>query len=216
VADNTGVDAQVLSLPKGGGAVQGLGATFETDLNTGTGSYSVSLNLPAGPNGIRPELSLRYHSAAGNGPFGIGWTLGTLSVCRKIDGRIPTYGSEDDEFVLTGVEDLVALGGRQYRPLVDTLHWRIRRQDDGWELTDTRGTRHLAGATAQARVETIDNGQLKQACWLLESVQDSTGNSSSFTYRAEGAQRYLERIDWGTYSLRFAYEDRPDPLTSGR
>ena len=71
----SGVDETVLALPKGGGAVQPIGTTFDVDLNTGTGSFTIPLELPTGPNAIRPELSLLYSSGAGDGIFGIGWTL---------------------------------------------------------------------------------------------------------------------------------------------
>ena len=158
MSKTSGTDEQVLSLPKGGGAVQGLGTTFETDLNTGTGSYSIPLDLPAGPNGMQPRLAIRYHSAAGNGPFGLGWTLGIMSIARKTEGRIPDYGPNDNQFVLVGSEDLVQIDANQYRPRVDTMHWRIRRQGDGWEITDTQGTRHRLGQAAQARIETSEAG----------------------------------------------------------
>jgi RHS repeat-associated protein len=217
---NSGVDDEVLSLPKGGGAVQGLGATFDTDLNTGTGSYNIPIELPAGPNGLKPQVSIRYQSAAGNGPFGVGWSLGLMSIARKIDGRIPDYSPGDDEFVLTGAEDLVQISPGQYRPVVDTMHWRILRNTPanplGWELTDTQGTLYDLGVTAQARIEEIENGLTKTAVWLLERIQDTNGNQVRYSWRIDSQQAYLEQVEWGTYSLWFTYIDRPDKLSSGR
>lgn len=207
---------QTLSLPKGGGAMQGLGTAFEADLNTGTGGYSIPLDAPAGPNGIQPRVALRYHSAAGNGPFGMGWTMGMVAVARKVDGRIPTYAPDDDAFTLVGVEDLVSMGSGLYRPRVDTLHWRIRRTGDGWELTDTSGLRHVLGHVLQARVELEQEGLRKTAVWLLERMEDPDGNGVDYHYRQEGPQRYLERIAWGTYELRFFYELRQDRISSCR
>src|SRR5574340_709079 len=122
MAKTSGTDPQALTLPNGGGAVQGLGATFETDLNTGTGSYSIPIELPAGPNGIVPTVTLRYASSAGNGPFGMGWSLSVITIARKNDDRIPDYGPNDASFVLVGVEDLIPLGGGAYRPRVDTMN----------------------------------------------------------------------------------------------
>ena len=37
---------QVLSLPKGGGALHGIGEKFSPDLYTGTGNFSVPLATP--------------------------------------------------------------------------------------------------------------------------------------------------------------------------
>jgi RHS repeat-associated protein len=220
MSETSGVSEQVLSLPKGGGAVQGLGTTFETDLNTGTGSYDVPLELPAGPNGMRPHVSIRYHSAAGNGPFGVGWALGLMSITRQIDGRIPDYGPDDNVFALTGAEELVEVAPGRYRPRVDTMHYRILRQPphspDGWEITDTRGTVYDLGRTAQARVETVEGGLTKTAAWLLERMTDTNGNRAQFVYALDGLYPYLQRVEWGTYSLRFTYEARADRLSSGR
>jgi hypothetical protein len=68
----SGIDDEVLSLPAGGGAVSSISPTFDVDLNTGTASVSIPLELPPGPNGLRPDLSLRYHSGAGDGILGLG------------------------------------------------------------------------------------------------------------------------------------------------
>jgi hypothetical protein len=216
MAKTSGTDPQALTLPNGGGAVQGLGATFETDLNTGTGSYSIPIDLPPGPNGIMPTVTLRYSSSAGNGPFGMGWSLGAVTIARKNDDRIPDYGPNDNSFVLVGVEDLIPLGGGAYRPRVDTMNWRMLKSGAGWQLTDTRGLRHSLGATAESRVETVEGGLTKTALWLLDTMTDTNGNTVRYSYRQDGAQRYLDHIDWGTCSLRFLYEERPDVISTGR
>jgi RHS repeat-associated protein len=216
MAKTGGVDDQVLSLPGGGGGVQGLGATFDTDLNTGTGSYSVPIDVPKGPNGVQPQVALRYQSAGANGPFGMGWTLGAMTIARTVAGRIPDYGPDDDQVTLVGVEELVSIGGGRYRPLVDTVHYRILRSGDGWEVTDPRGIRHGLGPSAASRVETVEGGLTKTAEWLLAEVTDTNGNAIRYGYLSDGAQRYLETIEWGTYALRFLYEPRPDVVTSGR
>jgi hypothetical protein len=56
-------DGQVISLPKGGGALQGIGETFSPDLHTGTGNFTLPVALPPGRNGFRPELNLVYSPA---------------------------------------------------------------------------------------------------------------------------------------------------------
>jgi hypothetical protein len=37
---------ELLSPPKGGGALRGIGETFSPDLHTGTGNFSVPITLP--------------------------------------------------------------------------------------------------------------------------------------------------------------------------
>src|SRR5207249_2436097 len=54
-------------------------------------------------------LGLSYDSGAGNGPFGIGWSLSLPSITRKTDKGLPQYRDEQesDVFILSGAEDLV-------------------------------------------------------------------------------------------------------------
>ena len=59
-----------VSLPKGGGAVRGIGEKFAANPVTGTGSMSVPIATSPGRSGFGPQLSLSYDSGAGNGPFG--------------------------------------------------------------------------------------------------------------------------------------------------
>ena len=92
-----------------------------------------------------------------------------------------------------GVEDLIPLGGDRYRPRVDTMHWRIERRGDGWELTNTQGMRHHLGQGPHSRVETTEGGLTKTAQWLLEEMSDTNGNDVSYSYRRSAPQRYLER-----------------------
>ncbi len=212
---SSGVDAQVLSLPKGGGAVSDVGTAFETDLNTGTGSYAFPLALPAGPDGVAPSLRLRYSSGAGNGPFGIGWAFGTMAIQRATAYGVPTYAPGADAFAMPGVDDLVDVGGGAYRPRVDTMFYRILRKDAGWEVTDTAGTVYALGASAAARVGTTADGSEKVAAWLLESSTTAAGDVVSYEYVPDGAQRYVTAIAWGRYRLAFVYEDRPDALADG-
>src|ERR1041384_4398463 len=97
-----------LSLPKGGGAIRGLGEKFAVNPSTGTGSLTVPIATSPGRSGFGPELSLSYDSGAGNGPFGFGWHLGVPAITRKTDKGLPRYldGDESDVFILSGAEDL--------------------------------------------------------------------------------------------------------------
>src|SRR5438270_9989849 len=98
-----------ISLPKGGGAIRGIGEKFAANPVTGTGSMTVPIATSPGRSGFGPQLSLSYDSGAGNGPFGFGWTLSLPSITRKTDKGLPRYldTEESDVFILSGAEDLV-------------------------------------------------------------------------------------------------------------
>jgi hypothetical protein len=52
VSNKSGTSGQAITLPQGGGALAGIGESFSPDLFTGTGNFSVPLDLPSGRNGF--------------------------------------------------------------------------------------------------------------------------------------------------------------------
>src|SRR5436189_1835434 len=119
--------APTISLPKGGGAIRGMGEKFAANPVTGTGSVSVPLPTSPGRSGFGPQLSLAYDSGAGNGPFGLGWSLSLPSITRKTDKGLPQYQDPDDSdvFILSGSEDLVP----EFRNDATTGAWVIANGD---------------------------------------------------------------------------------------
>jgi Salmonella virulence plasmid 65kDa B protein len=144
--------APSIILPKGGGAIRGIGEKFAANPVTGTGSMTVPIATSPGRSGFGPQLSLSYDSGGGNGPFGLGWSLSLPSITRKTDKGLPTYqdADESDVFILSGAEDLVpvlierdgtwereqipprTINGhtyhiQRYRPRIEGLFARIER-----------------------------------------------------------------------------------------
>lgn len=107
--DSFQVTAPSIALPKGGGAIRGMGEKFTANPVTGTGSMTVPIATSPGRSGFGPQLSLSYDSGAGNGPFGFGWSLSLPAITRKTDKGLPKYQDTDDSdvFILSGSEDLV-------------------------------------------------------------------------------------------------------------
>src|SRR6476660_982280 len=103
-----------ISIPKGGGAIRGIGEKFSVNAATGTGSLTVPIYASPGRSSFGPQLSLSYDSGAGNGPFGFGWSLSVLSITRKTDKGLPRYddAEESDVFILSSAEDLVPVLNR--------------------------------------------------------------------------------------------------------
>ncbi|MGZ8219394.1 SpvB/TcaC N-terminal domain-containing protein [Methylomagnum sp.] len=100
--------APSLNLPKGGGAIRGMGEKFAANPLNGTGSMTPPVATGAGRSGFGPQLSLAYDSGAQNGPFGFGWNLSLPSITRKTDKGLPQYqdARDSDVFILSGTEDL--------------------------------------------------------------------------------------------------------------
>jgi hypothetical protein len=108
-ADNSPFTAPQITLPKGGGALRGIGENFAANPVTGAGSMTVPIAVSHGRSGFSPQFALSYDSGAGNGPFGLGWNLSLPSITRRTDKGLPQYQDwlESDIFILSGTEDLV-------------------------------------------------------------------------------------------------------------
>lgn len=61
--------APSLSLPKGGGAIRGIGEKFAANPVTGTGSITVPLAISPGRSGFAPQLALSYDSVPADATF---------------------------------------------------------------------------------------------------------------------------------------------------
>jgi hypothetical protein len=53
-----------IHLPKGGGAIRGIGEKFSVNTATGSGSVSVPIATSPGRSGFGPQLSLRHRRRA--------------------------------------------------------------------------------------------------------------------------------------------------------
>src|SRR5436853_7434437 len=117
--NNGGMTPPSIALPKGGGAIHGIGEKFAANPVTGTGSMTIPISVSPGRSGFAPQLSLSYDSGSGNGPFGFGWSLSIPAITRKTDKGLPRYLDQDesDVFILSGDEDLV--------PVLDDTGQRI-------------------------------------------------------------------------------------------
>ena len=193
-----------LSLPKGGGAIQGIGETFQADAFTGAAGFSVP--LPVTPcRDFEPQLALNYASGAGNSSFGLGWDMTIPFVSRKTSKGQPRYG-DDDTFILSSGEDLVFVKGseemvtvgaltyhlRRYRPQVETAfarieYWRAETGTDSfWRTITTDNITHVFGYDEHSRVVNPDDPtQLFE--WLPTLSYDAHGNAVHYHYKPEDA-----------------------------
>ncbi len=208
-AGGTPLAPPAISLPKGGGAIRGVGEKFAANLVTGTGSMTVPIAVSPGRSGLGPELSVSYDSGSGNGPFGFGWSLSIPSIIRKTDKGLPEYldAEESDVFVVSGSEDLVPVLGlnglrfedktivpgytiHRYRPRIEGLFARIERwsrQGDGdvhWRSISRDNVLTVYGKDQNSRIADPANpGRI--FTWLICETRDDKGNAVLYEYKAE-------------------------------
>lgn len=106
--ESNAIEVPSIALPKGGGAIKGIDEKLSVNAVNGTASFAVPLPV-AQARGLSPALSLAYNSGAGNGVFGLGWSLSSPSIKRKTDKGLPQYldASDSDVFLFSEAEDLV-------------------------------------------------------------------------------------------------------------
>ncbi|MBZ5788752.1 toxin [Burkholderia contaminans] len=208
------VTVQGLTLPKGGGAITGLGDTLGPVGPSGMAGLSLPLPVSTG-RGYAPPLTLNYSSGAGNGPFGIGWLLALPTVRRRTNRGVPRYDNgPDDTFVGPDDEELVAerdvhgaaltttvtrygdkdLGATyrvtRYFPRVEGRFDRLERWqgsrtiDDFWLIHGADGQLHCLGKTAAARVANPDRPE-QIAEWRIEESVNPFGEHIYYRHVAE-------------------------------
>ena len=234
----SGVAPNVISLPSGPGSIEGLGDSFEPELNSGTANYSLTIELPPGRGGFEPELTLNYNGGKPNGILGLGWRLNTLFVQRQTEKGLPHYtlwpdgdgldndkdGTVDDydEFdtlIYSNKEEVVPVADGHWRLENESEFIRFRRMNDGWFATRRDGVRLEFGLVESSRVEL--GGRVFR--WHLDRMIDLNENVVEFEYENldDGVQVYPTRIVYnrtasGAMEVKFRYEPRPDVITDFR
>jgi RHS repeat-associated protein len=228
MSNKSGTSDQVISLPKGGGALHGIGETFSPDLHTGTGNFTVPIALPPGRNGFQPQLNLVYSTGNPNGYFGLGWSLSIPGVSRKTSQGVPRYQNgasqvdERDTFILSGAEDLVVIQDTQeethYRPRTEGLFAQIvhhhdpKTQDNYWEVRSKDGLVSLYGTPGLAdndlAVAANPSNPAQVFVWKLTETCDPFDNRIHYRYARDRGKRdghawdqpYLQQMCYVDYT----------------
>ncbi|MBO1349469.1 MAG: hypothetical protein EBE86_019705 [Hormoscilla sp. GUM202] len=222
--ESSKIETTKLSLPKGGGAIQGIGETFQPSEFTGTSGMSIPV-MTSPCRGFEPQLTVGYSSGAGNGIFGLGFDLSIPKISRKTSKGLPLYDSTDT-FILSNADDLIPTGDRElddhrvitYRPRTEGLFAKIEQWiekgtgESYWQVTGRDNITSRYGKTPQARISDPENANHVFE-WLLEESFDAKGNYIVYTYKQENTQgvpqeiyegnrtqtanKYIEKIQYG-------------------
>ncbi|QQR89555.1 MAG: VCBS repeat-containing protein [Myxococcales bacterium] len=219
--DRSGVRPAVMSLPSGPGSIEGLGEAFEPQLQAGSSTYEIDVDVPPGVADFEPTVKLQYSSGTGYDVLGLGWSLATPTVKRSTDRRLPTYTTED-RWVLSGMggkgsEELVQMPDGSYRFEIEGAFARGRRSGDGFVFTNSSGVIFEFDGSASSVVQ----DGTKDFSYALTAQEDTFGHRIEYSYdKPAGERPYLTSIRYNLHvegsinEVRFSYEERPDALTS--
>ena len=98
--------------------------------NSGTANLSYPIEIPAGRQGMQPNLALTYSSSGGNGWLGVGWDIPIPSITVETRWGVPRYdqSKESEVYVYEG-EQLVTFDSvaNRFREMPHrTNHWTSR------------------------------------------------------------------------------------------
>lgn len=212
--NKSSADSPILSLPKGGGTINGVGETFQPNLFSGTGNFTIPITTSSGREGFGPQLALQYSSGNGNGLFGLGWQLSIPRITRKTEKGLPRY-DDNDTFIMSGAEDLVlclkevetpdhpeqiewvpeeplAQGEftiTRYRPRTEGLFARIEQwvhsdAEVHWRAITKANVTSIYGRTSAAQIADPEKPHHIFE-WLLEESFDAKGNHIRYEYAQE-------------------------------
>ncbi len=87
--------------------------------NSGTANLSYPIEIPAGRQGMQPNLALTYSSGGGNGWLGVGWDIPIPSITVETRWGVPRYRTawESEVYVYEGEQLVTKDGTGEFRKM---------------------------------------------------------------------------------------------------
>jgi len=193
--------------------------------NIGTANISFPIEIPAGRQGMQPNLALQYNSGGGNGLLGVGWDLNVPAITIETRWGVPLYsGSMETESYLLNGEELVPITNGERKPQIRKANYEYRQPDkefalksEGafskiirhgsspinyyWTVTDRNGIEYTYGDADESNNGKITDDIGNIAHWPITKMKDVNGN---FVYY-EHTILYHAGIVGGTITGRQIY-----------
>ncbi len=217
----------------------GVGATAgSADVSaSGTGRYTIPLQLSPGTAGLTPQLALQYQHSGSNGLLGVGWGLSGLSIITRCPMTIAqdgvtqgVQGVAADQYCLDGNRLRLTSGsqgadGSQYRTELETYSL-IKAHGPGtngplwFEVWRKDGQVYEYGNTPDSQINMPGGGAATGTrVWALNKIHDRAMNYIALSYindTAHGSYRpnqilYSGNSTQGTappYTIQFTYQGR--------
>ena len=215
-----GLSPQSLTTPAGPTSLKGLGESFSPSIATGTGSYSVAIDVP--PGFLAPSLSLSYNSGSGKSEVGVGFNLPRFFIYRTTDKGLPGF-DENDSFAVQGPQfndELVLVNQSQrYYRLKNEGSFALFVRDIGgnsWRVRLPNGEDIYCGESTASR-QYAGQGAYR---WFANRHADRFGHEKHWHYTEDSGHVYLSEIKYQLHAsvdyqntVSFTYENRPDVFT---
>jgi RHS repeat-associated protein len=199
----------------------------EVNLHSGAATYSYPFELPPGPGGFQPKLTLNYNSGSVDEMknkrstaswVGMGWSLDL--------GKI-SYDSAKEIYYLdlNGASYQLATSDNvNYRTNPDQ-YFKITRNGNTWVVLDKDGYYYRFGGTTNSQQyvpDTQDPPVAQCYRWDLSLMKDTNGNQATVTYIQDNRgttpynwirSAYPSSISYGNITVEFTSNyDQNDPI----
>jgi hypothetical protein len=200
----------------------------KTDLNTGALSFDYSIDVPAGRNGLTPDISLGYNSQRTDNSsiLGYGWEFSIPYIVRKnthgvdqLYNRNDYTSSEDGDLKLIGTTGST----ETYYPLSEDANFPTYTLDtltNTWKILLKNGTVLTLGDSTASRQDDPANS-VDIYKWMLSDDRDTNNNFISYSYFKDAGQIYPASVKYtgngsadGIFRMDFLREARLDNASS--
>jgi RHS repeat-associated protein len=206
----------------------------------GGATYSIPIHVTEGIRGLTPQLAITYAGPGQRSVLGVGFELSGLSFitpCRKTIvqdlNAAPIRLAAGDRFCLDGARLRSTSGsygnaGTTYATEIDQQA-RVTSQDsvggipEWFEVRTGEGMIYEYGRSADSKLRSSAASGSPPQFWAINKVSDRSGNSITFHYDTDSAQRRFRpnyilytasNAGAARYRISFIYQpsDRPDPM----
>ena len=159
---------------------------FQSGGFTGSVTYSYPLQLPAGPAGLQPSLTLSYNSQVVDESnshtqaswVGMGWSLDAGRITRNTHGDPHNLDNDTYSISMNGLSGNLLLGTDGYYHTSSEAFWRIKYDETAnqWTVWDKTGNEYkfisLATYPKRASSNPCEYGGGKTWVWGLSTVKN--------------------------------------------
>lgn len=223
------------STPASGGVVGSIPGVFNVS-PTGAATYTIPIEVPAGINGMQPNISLVYNSQAGNGIAGWGWNIGGVSMISRVPKNLYFDNSvggidwtKDSPLALDG-QRLIKISDTEYRTENESFSKITAESIQAWGpeviKVQTKEGLIMEYGRQGSTISYSPISSTKRLGWLLSKVYDQFGNYIMYNYSYAGGLTYKDLVlSSATYGssnggqekqfgmVRFIYTPRSDEMT---
>lgn len=198
----------------------------------GAAVYTIPIEVPAGINGMQPQLAITYNSQAGNGLLGWGWNLSGVSAITRTNST-KYYDSKNKEVNFNN--DALMLDGQRLIKVSDNgnvIEYKAEQDDFSKILFHIENNKHIKceiwkdnglvyyyGFTEDSKLMTANEEHVIK--WMIGSIEDRNGNKIIYHYNTNNntGECYTDKIEYThnddenitpMFQIKFRYHDVED------